>query len=241
MIRVLIAIFGPLLQVGPTPPHVPAGSKDVLIFKASPNYLRYRILMVGLTMAPALLVGMIVLLALFAGSQKAEIPPPLAWALAVLIGGGLGLALLLSLVTARLDWEFHNYVMTDRCLRIRRGIWTQIEATLTYKNVQNVRVVQGPLQRLFGIGSVVVDTAGSGAKNEQQDPFMLSHRGMIVGVASPGELRDKIMAQMRHTKSAGLGDKDDHPEEAPVQEVEILRQVRDEARALAVALRTTRG
>ena len=55
------------------------------------------------------------------------------------------------------------YVMTERSLRIRRGIWVIREMTITFENVQNVKVQQGPLQRFFGISSLVVETAGGGS------------------------------------------------------------------------------
>ena len=37
-----------------------------------------------------------------------------------------------------------------------------LETTITFENIQNVTVQQGPLQRLFGIADVRVDTAGGG-------------------------------------------------------------------------------
>ena len=51
--------------------------------------------------------------------------------------------------------------------RIRRGIWIIHETTITFENVQNVVVQQGPLQRWYGIANVLIETAGGGGSQQQ--------------------------------------------------------------------------
>lgn len=58
-------------------------------------------------------------------------------------------------VAIHLRFDTTWYVMTERSLRIRRGIWVLHETTITFENVQNVVVNQGPVQRFFGIANVV--------------------------------------------------------------------------------------
>ncbi|HEY3446406.1 MAG TPA: PH domain-containing protein [Myxococcales bacterium] len=244
MIRLLVAIIGPLLKVTPTPPHVPQG-KDPIVFRASERYLAYRYLFTAVQLLPTLLVPVIIPIGIAAEAARGKVTPTFVWVIWVLACVAIVIGAALSVVSVRLDYEFHCYVMTDRSLRIRHGIWEQVEATLTYANVQNVRVVQGPLERLFGIGSVVVDTAGSAGRSEKQDPFLQHHRGVIRGIEDAQALRDRIMDRMRKSKSAGLGDHDDHPDhavEAPAPppqqtELDLLRAIRDEARGLAKDLR----
>ena len=75
------------------------------------------------------------------------------------------------------------YVLSDRSLRIRRGIWIIHETTITFENVQNVTINQGPLQRWFGIADVVVETAGgSGGRGEQHAGTAAGHQGLIEGL-----------------------------------------------------------
>ena len=57
-------------------------------------------------------------------------------------------------VGIHLRYDTTWYVLTDRSLRIRRGILTIHETTISFENVQNVEVRQGPLQRYFGIADV---------------------------------------------------------------------------------------
>ena len=82
----------------------------------------------------------------------------------------LGLVALLAFVgqaaltyfSLRLNYEMRWYKVTDRSLRIRAGVWNVHEMTMTFANVQNISITQGPLERLFGISDVRVETAGGG-------------------------------------------------------------------------------
>ena len=238
MIRLLVAILGPLLKVSPTPPHVPQG-KDPIVFRASERYLAYRYLALAGQSLAVLVAPVVMPIAMAAAAAQGKPAPTAVWVFWGIFCVAAVIGVALALVSVRLDYEFHCYVMTDRSLRIRHGIWDQVEATLTFANVQNVRVVQGPVERLFGIASVVVDTAGSSGKSEKEDPFLKHHRGVIRGITDAQALRDRIMERMRQSKSAGLGDSDDHsdhhaePAAAPHGELELLRAIRDEARGLA--------
>ncbi|MBI5543893.1 MAG: PH domain-containing protein [Deltaproteobacteria bacterium] len=245
MIGLLVSILGPLLKVKPTPPHVPLG-RDPVVFRASERYLAYRYLSLVWMLFPTFLVPVVMPIGILILAARGKPAPSFVWGIWIVLSLAALVGAALALVSVRLDYEFHCYVMTDRSLRIRRGIWEQVEATLTFANVQNVRVVQGPLQRLFGIASVVVDTAGSAGKvSEGQDPFLLHHRGVIRGIADAQTLRDRIMDRMRQSKSAGLGDLDDHSDRAPEvgggTQLELLHTIRDEARGLAQDLRAAPG
>ena len=135
------------------------------------------------------------------------------------------------------------YVMTDRSLRIRRGIWSIEEVTITFENVQNISLQQGPLQRHYGIANLMVETAGGSAPQGKHGQTM-SHRGVIEGIADAKELRDRIMLRLRESKTAGLGD-EAHEHDAQhgvsrgptwsAEHVAALRAIRDEARLLAGA------
>jgi hypothetical protein len=89
---------------------------------------------------------------------------------------------------------------------LRQGVWTIRELTLTFANVQNVHVLQGPVERIFGFSNVMLETAGGGSgQNEQRlvDP----HRAVLRGIENPAEVRDLILNLLRRYKTAGLGDR----------------------------------
>ena len=123
------------------PPPAPAGAHgSVEVFRASPRYLTYRMIW--------LLVGVFFVFVGFAGGAVAavatESPGPLVLGVAIAF---LSLfAIFISYFLIHLDYDLRYYVLTDRSLRVRQGAWTVKEMTLTYANVQNLRVVQGPVQ-----------------------------------------------------------------------------------------------
>jgi membrane protein YdbS with pleckstrin-like domain len=150
----------------------------------------------------------------------------------------------IGLVALHLRYDTTWYVMTDRSLRMRRGIWTIHETTITSENVQDIKIDQGPIQRWLGIANVLVQTAGGGAPQPgQAGPNAAGHRGLIEGVADAPEIRDLILARLRESKTAGLGDEPGHEREAPDAHetapgwtgahVDALREIRDAVRQLA--------
>ena len=95
--------------------------------------------------------------------------------------------------------------MSNRSLRVRRGIWVIHEMTVTYENIQNVKVQQGPVQRLFGISNLIVETAGGSAEGGTGGLAMAS-RAVIEGVRDAEPLRDRILEILRGSHSMGLSD-----------------------------------
>jgi membrane protein YdbS with pleckstrin-like domain len=181
------------------------------------------------------------------------LPPwafPMLWFLKV---SGLTLYFLqlpLTYAVRRLDFEMRWYVVTDRSLRIRTGVWSVQESTMSFANLQQVEVSQGPLQRLLGLADVKVQSAG-GSDNPHGKPQDDLHTGHFHGVDNAHEIRDLIQARLKRFRESGLGDPDElrHAEPAPVTspatvhagtaETEVLAAARElaaEAKALRVAL-----
>jgi uncharacterized membrane protein YdbT with pleckstrin-like domain len=134
-------------------------------------------------------------------------------------------------VAIHLRYDTTWYVLTERSMRLRRGIWMTSEVTITFENVQNVRVRSGPVQRHFGIADVVVETAGGG-KRDEYGRTTLSH-GVIEGVANAEEIRDLVMSRVRASRTTGLGDERE-PARAGWSSAHVaaLREIRDEVAAL---------
>ena len=118
----------------------------------------------------------------------------------------------LTYAMVRLEYESHWYVVTDRSLRIRWGLVTVREATMSFANIQQVTVSQGPLQRLLGIANVRVQSAGGGgsARNPHEHKDDSMHSGVFHGVDNAVEIRDLILERLRHFRATGLGDPEDH-------------------------------
>ena len=124
---------------------------------------------------------------------------------------GFLLQLPFTFAAVRLDWELRWYIVTDRSLRIRAGIWALQESTMSFANLQQVEVSQGPVQRLLGIADVRVQSAGGGSGGEHDKGADESlHTGVFHGVDNAQEIRDLVLERLRQFRQAGLGDPDEH-------------------------------
>lgn len=247
----LKSIILPLLRIDAREPHPPAGQSTAeirRIERAAPGYLRLKLFWWGVY-AVAWAFAVVV-----ASSLLLAADPRLLWLVIPLVAVAIAKAATLY-VTMRLDYELRWYVLTDRGLMIREGVWNVKEITLTYANAQNVRVTQGPLERLFGYSTVEVETAGGGSGENG----VTTHMARLPGLSDPHELRDLILAGVRHVGTAGLGDLDDqhrraippgatgeanllgdgHTAPARTDVTTALQQAWDEARALRAALQRT--
>jgi len=89
---------------------------------------------------------------------------------------------------------------------------------MSFANLQQVEVQQGPLQRLLGLADVHVQSAGGGSNHDprhgQTEDSL--HTGIFHSVDNATEIRDLILERLRHFRQAGLGDPDDHHDHAVV-------------------------
>lgn len=146
-----------------------------------------------------------------------------------------------TFAAVRLDFEMHWYIVTDRSLRIRTGLLRLQESTMSFANLQQVEVKQGPLQRLLGLADVHVQSAGGGGDHAPGQMGDSLHTGIFHSVNNANEIRDLILERLRQFRQAGLGDPDDHhhPAAAPAlagvatgDALAAAREVLAEARAL---------
>ncbi len=110
---------------------------------------------------------------------------------------------IVAYIAIHLRYDTTWYVLTDRSMRIRRGIWSIYETTITFENIQNVHIAQGPLQRHFGFANLMVMTAGGGGMGHEGQA-MGSHVGLMEGLDNASELRERILARSQF--NTGLGD-----------------------------------
>jgi membrane protein YdbS with pleckstrin-like domain len=118
---------------------------------------------------------------------------------------------LFSYATMRLDYELRWYKVTDRSLRIREGIWFVREMTMSFANIQNLSITQGPIQKLFGVSDLRVESAGGGGAAGQPGVIDL-HVGWFRGIERAEEVKALMLTRLRErgrTGDAGLGDHED--------------------------------
>ena len=138
---------------------------------------------------------------------------------------------IIAYMAIHLRYDTTWYVMTERSMRIRRGIWVINEITITFENIQNVTIRQGPLQRFFGISDIRVHTAGGGSGPHGPDGPQtgFSHQGLLEGLANARAIRDLILIRLQQSKSVGLGDEEQQFQDSgwTPQQVTLLTEIRD--------------
>ena len=239
----------------PPEPAIPAGDPGTArVFRASRNFYRLLLIKWGARQI-GLLVGLIFSLLTLRSISE-------GWndtvVMLVNVGEGLGIAgfilqIPFSLLLVKFDFELRWYIVTDRSLRIRSGVWEVREMTMTFANIQQLSVHQGPLQRVLGISDLRVQTAGGGAGGEEsgqkQGASHQMHLGCFRGVDHAEEIRDLIKERMKRLRDTGLGDPDESmspSDEEPASTLEpvfltVAREFADEAAALRAGLTGSRS
>jgi len=228
-----------LFRVPPEPPTLPSSGEMVHSIRPSAGYLRYLKLFFWIAFLPGDIVPFVIWLAI-------SIAFPIVGVLLVV---PLVVVLIapdvIAYVGLHLRYDTTWYVFTDRSLRIRRGIWVIHETTITFENVQNVAVAQGPVQRYFGIADVIVQTAGGGASKQAShggETSSNAHVGLLQGLDNADAVRNLILERVRRSRTAGLGDEHAtapaHADHASgpgysTAHLAVLRDIRDQARRLA--------
>lgn len=228
LLRLLKPIFLPLLKLDLTAPHLPEGTSLVRSLKPSEQWLAYRYLQTLFGFLNQFIGVGIAVIALVAKLK--------GWGLAIALGVFVveGFFIGLALVTTRVDFELRHYLVGDRSLRVAQGAWKREEVTLSYANVQNIEVNQGPLERLFGFKSLTISTAGAdttpGAEN--------SHLVTMVGLQDADEVRALILGMLKQQRDTGLGETGATPPTPTGLSLARLHEVKVAALALRDAARS---
>jgi uncharacterized membrane protein YdbT with pleckstrin-like domain len=231
-----------VLRIPPDPEPPPGDHASITIFRAAPNYYRYLLFMWALGSLATFVVFCWFAIAPVAGyvSIKNKSQHPEAHLLLLLPVLFLTVAVLFrlfALAILRLNFEKRWYVVTDRSLRVREGVVHVREMTITFANIQNISVEQGPIQRLLGIADLKVETAGGGPANPKH-PGQNLHTAFFRGINNATEVRELIQQRLKQLKDAGLGDHDDKPEGVARMNDSFLAALREVA-AEAAAFRRT--
>ncbi|MBZ0258181.1 PH domain-containing protein, partial [bacterium] len=164
-----------LLSAPKEPPSPPSGPHtQQRTFRASLKFLNYRWLYLGLG---AMFLGTI----FFVITIVLIFNEPLIGLVA-----GFSLAALWAMIflsaffLIRLEYDMRYYIITDRSLRIRKGVLSILEQTLTFANIQNISIEQGPIERIFGVSRLVVETAGGGSIMTQQQVQVANYHQAVM-------------------------------------------------------------
>lgn len=206
------------LKVPPEPTDPMGDADSLVVFRASRNYYKYRVFMwAGGVIASW--GGALTYLGISYFTTELDFRGDDEFLRVLFIIGellalvGLLLGTIWSYMLLRLDYELRWYKVTDRSLRIREGVMAVREMTMTFDNIQNISVTQGPVQRFLKIADLRVETAGgggelqSGSKNHELGLNM--HVGYFRGIDNADDVLTLMQQRLRKARGSGLGDIDD--------------------------------
>ena len=157
------------LRVPPAPAPPEGAPGSLLLFRAGRTYRRWRLLCWAGSQA-ALLLPVLLLL---------RQPHPFLAGLISLLLVLYPLQALFTFFAQRLDYQLRWYIVTDRSLRIRAGLWSVVETTMTFANLQDLRITAG----------------GSVSKEPGARP---SHLARFSNIDNAEALRDLLLERLKH-------------------------------------------
>jgi membrane protein YdbS with pleckstrin-like domain len=168
----------------------------------------------------------------------------LIWAIKIVSFAIYLIQIPLTYAVRRLDYEMRWYMVTDRSLRLRHGVWKVAETTMSFANIQQVVVSKGPLQGLLGLADVKVQSAGGASGGEKHRGKEDMHLGLFHSVTHAPEIRDLILERLRRFRETGLGDTSEQTLMPPLASTETstapaivaARELLNEAKALRAVL-----
>ena len=84
-----------------------------------------------------------------------------------------------------------EYVVDSDSVKSKKGVFWRESVTVPYPKITNVDVAQGPVQRMFNIGTIYVQTAGAGGAAGAQTELIL------LGIRDTDGLKNAIMERVR--------------------------------------------
>jgi uncharacterized membrane protein YdbT with pleckstrin-like domain len=236
-----------VLRIPSDPEPPPGDESSTRLFRAAPNFYKYLLLVwAARTFAVVAILFPMEIIPIAAGLASGAKERGITFLFIPLSAAILGMVIvwrIIALALVRLDFEKRWYLVTDRSLRVREGVVNVREMTITFANIQNISISQGPIQRLISIADLQVDTAGGGpSRGDKKEGGESLHTVRFRGVNNADEIRTLITERLRELKDSGLGDRDEVLVSRQVSSSSPEREVINALRALATeasALRRT--
>lgn len=113
-----------------------------------------------------------------------------------------------------------KYAIENDCIKMVKGVFWKKNITVPFTKITNVDVTQGPLQRLFNIGTINVQTAGAGGAQGARPELV------FVGIRDLEGIKETIMERVR----GRIAKSDEEPEETlpDKKQPEVLSQILQE-------------
>lgn len=121
----------------------------------------------------------------------------------------IGICAVPYLVWIELRYKNYTYYVSDTELTIRRGVLRIERSAIPFEKVQNVNVSRTILERILGIATLKIETAGTNPGEAE---------GIIPGIANYREVVDEILMHVEHLRANHIA----AHEKAPSAELDKL-------------------
>ena len=91
--------------------------------------------------------------------------------------------------------DSHKCTLTDKSLKVSKGILTKVEKTVPLDRITDLGIVQGPIMRYFDIEALSVETAGNSAG---------ASLVQLTGIKDGRAFRDLVLAQRDKIALSGV-------------------------------------
>ncbi|VVB97963.1 Bacterial PH domain protein [uncultured archaeon] len=105
----------------------------------------------------------------------------------------IGIFLIPYLVWIELRYRNYTYYIAETEMIIRRGVLRIERTTIPFEKVQNVNVSRSVLERLLGLATLKIETAGTNPGEAE---------GVIPGVSSYRDVVDEILEHVEHSRAS---------------------------------------
>ena len=162
------------------------------------------------------------------------------WATALILLATIVLIPVLPIVVPLTLWYYRRYyqrlrvVLTNRDLKIHRGILMREEKSIPLEKITDLRLFQGPIMRHFGITGLAVETAG------QTSAGALA---TVYGIVDTEGFRDQVLAQrdriadVDEIDNAGRPAEPSAPASADAEMLATLAEIRDTLKRIEERIR----
>lgn len=120
----------------------------------------------------------------------------------------------LSYVYSRVYGRLFQFEVYHDFIKINHGVFTKHDTTIAYSRVQNINIAEGVFDRLFGLATIKIETAGSSGASAQGSG-QIRPEGYIPGLKHAEKVVKILKSQILRSSTPGsnLGDLDFTPQD----------------------------
>ena len=109
-------------------------------------------------------------------------------------------------------------LLTDRALKVRKGILVQIEKTIPLEKITDMGMVQGPIMRYFDLHTLTVETAGQSVQGS-----LVS----LTGIIDAKSFREAVLNQRDAVSAASPHSASEPVRQEPFDASSLLSEIRE--------------